>query len=52
MAVRPWHRTTIFPGTLIASVSWAAYADSGQIQLEICTHSVVIHDRNFVGREH
>lgn len=52
MAVRPQHRTTIVPGTHIVSEGWAAYANIEQIQYGIYTHSVAVHDRNFVGPEH
>jgi len=41
-------RQKILPGTHIMSNGWAAYRNLEQLANGIYTHSVVVHERNFV----
>ena len=46
--LEPIIRRWILPGTHIISDGWAAYANIENIANGIYTHSVIVHERNFV----
>ena len=46
--LEPIIRRWILPGTHIISDGWAAYAKIENVANEIYTHSVIVHERNFV----